>query len=249
MSKKSKQAARNGGKLVAGIEATPVQRSEAVAEVMEGVAPKAALTAVGITPSASDLEGVQRGAIESMDDGMSPDEVRAEGKAQTMPGGDIGANGEAAAEAQLEQMLGLPTGALGGDGEGDATDIVPVKAVHVAKPHVAAHKPVTAKGNDLLAMAAAFIPTTGNALDQPVQIGNGVFAQMKGDVLTLAIPVTKRMRDAAKPSGENGDGALCLTANTGGFKALGLADYRVSVMLGFPNPNKAVKSKQHVRTR
>lgn len=99
----------------------------------------------------------------------------------------------------------------------------------------------------LLAAAAATVPTVVPKLDmtQPFPVGQNVMAQMSGDVLLLAVSVGAAHRAAAKPSKE---GALCLMANSGGWKFLGDSGLKFNFTLGFANPNAPAKAKRQYRS-
>lgn len=249
MSKKSQQKYAGGkpqGKPGAALTppemATREQVAKAIDEAQVGVAPKTALTDAGVLPNATALDDLANAVSRA-------NELGIDGDGNPLGGGDgLGVAGVGDDETEpynaSDDMTTLTEMIL---------DPEEQPATRTAAHHKAAHHPAKAKsvstGNDLLALAASYQPSEAKALSQPTQIGNGVFAQVQGDILTIAIPVTKRMRQAARPSGEKGDGALCLMAQTGGFKLLGLDDLKINVMLGFPNPNKAVQSKQRVRER
>jgi len=105
---------------------------------------------------------------------------------------------------------------------------------------------VKAPVSALLAAAMARKPAKPKVapFSEPTEIGTGVWAQMEGDILTLAFNIGEDARAIAEPSST---GALCLLANTGGFKPLQGLGIKLNVVAGFTNPKAPVKSKQRVR--
>lgn len=93
---------------------------------------------------------------------------------------------------------------------------------------------------DMLQSTLAVADEPEHDLDSGVLLGRNVVARREGDLLHFTVSIGDLALRAAKPSKgkkEGEQGALCLVASSGGFKAVGFKGLRMSLNLGFPNPN------------
>lgn len=83
-------------------------------------------------------------------------------------------------------------------------------------------------------------------------IGENITASMEGGILTLKIDTRPETVARAQPSGKEQDGALCLFANSKGWRPLTkalpeIAGWKLSVAVGVPNPAFDKASRERKR--